>query len=83
MAENEPRKDRKGGTKKGSRTWMSRKAAALILACAAVGGLFFLFHHAPTSASSVSDWVKEQDFDPVTPFRSDFTPGTLLSIGKS
>ena len=57
MAENEPRKDRKGGTKKGSQTWMSWKAAVLILACAAVGGLFFLFHHAPTSASSVSDWV--------------------------
>lgn len=27
--------------------------------------------------------VKQQDFDPVTPFRADFTPGTLLSVGKS
>jgi Caspase domain len=82
MAEKEPRKARKGSANKGSPPRMSWKVVVLVVACISIGGLFFLFHHAPTSSSSVSDWVKQQDFDPVTPFRSDYTPGTLLSIGK-
>jgi len=27
--------------------------------------------------------VRQQDFDPVRPFRSDFLPGTLLTVGKT
>jgi hypothetical protein len=52
------------------------------LACACIAGIFILFHKAPASSSSVADWVTQQDFDPVIPFRSDFTPGTLLRVGK-
>jgi len=41
------------------------------------------YHQRPVSSSSIEDWVRQQDFDPVRPFRSDFLPGTLLTVGKT
>jgi hypothetical protein len=83
MAGNEQGKARKGKSTKHPPKWMSSKIAILLVACASVGVFFVLFHKAPTSSSSLADWVKQQDFDPVTPFRSDLTPGTLLSVGNT
>lgn len=83
MADNERSTARKKKRTKGPWKWVSWKGAILAGACACVAVFFVLFHKAPTSSSSLSDWVKQQEFDPVTPFRSDFTPGTLLSVGQN
>jgi len=45
--------------------------------------LGFRYHQRPSSSSSIEDWVRQQDFDPVRPFRSDFLPGTLVAVGKT
>ncbi len=70
--------------KKPGNSWKPHwwKLAGLLAVCACIAGIFIFYHKAPTSSSSVADWVKQQDFDPLTPFRSDFMPGTLLSVGK-
>ncbi len=55
----------------------------VLVGCGAVIWLGFRYHQRPTSSSSIEDWVRQQDFDPVRPFRSDFLPGTLLAVGKT
>lgn len=57
-----------------------------MLALVAGGAVVWLgvrYHQRPASSSSIEDWVRQQDFDPVRPFRSDFVPGTLLTVGKT
>jgi hypothetical protein len=57
-----------------------------LLVLVGFGAVLYLgirYHQRPTSSSSIEDWVKQQDFDPVRPFRSDFLPGTLLTVGKT
>jgi hypothetical protein len=54
----------------------------VLIGCAATIWIVTRYHQRPQSASSIEDWVRQQDFDPVRPFRSDFEPGTLLSVGK-
>lgn len=55
----------------------------ILAASGAVVWLAVRYHQRPASSSSVEDWVRQQDFDPVHPFRSDFLPGTLLTVGKT
>lgn len=55
----------------------------VFVGCGAVIWLGVRYHQRPSSSSSIEDWVRQQDFDPVRPFRSDFLPGTLLAVGKT
>jgi len=58
-------------------------ALLVLVGCGATIWVIVHYRQRPASSSSIEDWVRQQDFDPVHPFRSDFLPGTLLTVGKT
>src|ERR1700730_17214702 len=76
------RSSRKSSAKTGWRQF-GWKLLLVLVGCGGVIWLGVRYHQRPTSGSSIEDWVRQQDFDPVRPFRSDFLPGTLLTVGKT
>jgi hypothetical protein len=66
-------------------TWqrLGWKIALVFVGCGAVVWIIVEYHQRPVSSSSIDDWVRQQNFDPVRPFRSDFLPGTLVAVGQS
>src|SRR3954471_3205156 len=57
------------------------RVVIVAVAVAAAGAIWYVFaRNASVSGSTLEQWVRDQNFEPLRPMRSSFLPGTLVFV---